>query len=179
METRRSLDPILAKRAQFRAFLVSRLGNEADADDVLQNGLMKAMRSVETVDDGQKLTSWFYSVLQHALVDHARSRASRAAREMAWSADPTIHDHEARKTVCSCFEGLLPGLKPREAELVRRIELCDESVASVAGALGISPGAVSVALHRARATLRKGLEEFCGECARGGCLDCHCADPKD
>lgn len=83
------------------------------------------------------------------------------------------------KPFVRALKALLPGLKPREAELVRRIELCDESVASVAGALGISPGAVSAALHRARATLRKGLEEFCGECARGGCLDCHCADPKD
>ena len=173
------LNAILAQRARFRAFLVSRLGNEADADDVLQTGLVKAMRSVETVDDGQKLTGWFYRVLQHALVDHVRSRASRARREEAWSADPTARDDAVQNAVCACFEGLLPRLKSRDAELVRRIELGNEPVASVAASLGLSPGAASVALHRARAALRLHLEAFCGECARGACLDCDCEPTRD
>ncbi len=178
MKSATQMDRLLARRAQFRAFLVARLGNEADADDVLQNGLVKAMRSVETVADERKLTGWFYRVLQHAMVDFIRSRASRARRDEAWMADPTTHDEEAFKTVCACFEGLLSEMKPRDAELLRRVELRNEPVASVAAALGLSPGAASVALHRARAGLRKRLEEFCGECAKGACLDCHCAEPN-
>ncbi len=178
MNPTEQLNAILAQRARFRAFLVSRLGNEADADDVLQNGLLKAMASVATVDDEQRLTGWFYRVLQNALIDFARSRASRTRRDEAWTFDPTGRNDEAVKTICACFEGLLGHMKPRDAELVRRIELRDEPIAGVAASLGLSPGAASVALHRARAALRQHLKAFCGECAQGACLDCDCDESK-
>ena len=107
MNSARPLEAIFAQRAQFRAFLVSRLGNEADADDVLQNGLVKAMRSAGDVSDEQKLTAWFYRLLQNALVDHVRSRSASARRDNAWAAEVLQPDQAAIKTVCSCFEGLL------------------------------------------------------------------------
>ncbi len=178
MNSARPLEAIFAQRAQFRAFLVSRLGNEADADDVLQNGLVKAMRSAGDVSDEQKLTAWFYRLLQNALVDHVRSRSASARRDNAWAAEVLQPDQAAIKTVCSCFEGLLVELKPRDAALVRRVELHGEPVADAAQALGMSAGNASVTLHRARAALRRRLEEFCGDCAKGACLDCDCADAQ-
>jgi RNA polymerase sigma factor (sigma-70 family) len=173
----RTLDPILSQRARFRAYLVARLGNEADADDVLQNGLMKAMRSAGDVSDGEKLTAWFYRLLRNALIDHVRSRSARAQRDAAWTMSEDQSDNVSEKTVCACFEGMIGNLKPREAELVRRTELGNEAVTEVARSLGISPGSASVVLHRARTTLRKRLEEFCGECAKGACRDCDCPRP--
>lgn len=178
MEPVRSLDSLLAQRSRFRAFLVSRLGNEADADDVLQNGLLKAMRSAGEVDDAEKLTAWFYRLLRNAMIDHVRSRSANVRRDEAWMTEVGSRDEEAEKSACACFEGLLADLKPREAELLRRVELNDEVVAEVARSLGLSASAASVALHRARATLRGKLEDFCGDCAKGACLDCDCADTR-
>ncbi len=178
MESIRSIDSLLAQRSRFRAFLVSRLGNEADADDVLQNGLLKAMRSAGEVDDAEKLTTWFYRLLHNAMIDHVRSRSANVRRDEAWMTEVGSRDEEIERSACTCFERLLPELKPRDAELLRRVELNDESVTEVAQALGMSAGAASVALHRARATLRRRLEDFCGECAKGACLDCDCADTQ-
>ncbi|HEY9249537.1 MAG TPA: sigma-70 family RNA polymerase sigma factor [Rariglobus sp.] len=178
MEPVRSIDSLLAQRSRFRAFLVSRLGNEADADDVLQNGLLKAMRSAGEVDDAEKLTAWFYRLLRNAMIDHVRSRSANVRRDEAWMTEVGSRDEEIERSACACFERLLPELKPRDAELLRRVELNDEAVAEVAQSLGMSGGAASVALHRARATLRRRLEDFCGDCAKGACLDCDCADTR-
>ncbi len=178
MDSARPLDSLLAQRSRFRAFLISRLGNEADADDVLQNSLLKAMRSAGDVGDEQKLTAWFYRLLQNALIDHVRSRTASARRDDAWMTDTVPRDEEAEKTACACVAGLLTDLKPRDAELLRRVELNDEEVAEVARSLGLKAGAASVALHRARTTLRRRLEEFCGDCAKGEYLDCDCADVR-
>jgi RNA polymerase sigma factor (sigma-70 family) len=178
MEPVRSIDSLLAQRSRFRAFLVSRLGNEADADDVLQNGLLKAMRSAGEVDDAEKLTAWFYRLLRNAMIDHVRSRSANVRRDEAWMTEVGSRDEEIERSACACFERLLPELKPRDAELLRRVELNDEAVAEVAQSLGMSAGAASVALHRARATLRRRLEDFCGDCAKGACLDCDCADTR-
>jgi RNA polymerase sigma-70 factor (ECF subfamily) len=146
---------------------------------VLQNGLMKAMRTAGEVRDEEKLTAWFYQLLRNAIVDHVRSRRAIEQRDDAWVAHATaIEDRDALKTACACFENLLGDLKPREAELVRRIELGEESVADAARSLGMSANSASVALHRARKTLRERLEVFCGECATTACLDCDCAERK-
>jgi DNA-directed RNA polymerase specialized sigma24 family protein len=69
-------------------------------------------------------------------------------------------------------------LKPAHADLLRRVELQDESVTAAAHALGITSNHASVTLHRARAELRRKLETFCGACAEGACLDCDCDDPS-
>lgn len=163
---------LLEHRQAFKAFLVSRVGNEADAEDLLQNGLVKALERGGEIKDDQKAVAWFYQVLRNVLVDHARSRTAAAKRDDAWasSAATLVEDREAERQICRCFERMLPTLKPAQAELVRRVELQGESVADAARALGLTPNAASVALHRARATLREKLVDFCRDCA---CLD-HC-----
>ena len=165
---------LLAHRHVFKTFLTSRVGNEADAEDLLQNGLVKAMERSGEIKDGEKAVAWFYQVLRNVLIDHVRSRSAAARRDDAWasSAATLADDHEAERQICACFEKMLPGLKPAQAELIRRVELKGEPVAKVAIALGMTPNNASVTLHRARAELRTKLMDFCGDCA---CLDnCEC-----
>lgn len=167
-------DALLANRSAFKAFLVSRLGNEADAEDVLQNGLVKAIDRSGEIKDDQKAVAWFYQVLRHAVVDHVRSRAAAARRDDAWATSTATleEDPEAERHLCACFEKMLPTLKPAQAELLRRVELQGEPVAEAARSLGMTPNHASVALHRARRELRGRLIDFCGDCA---CLDnCEC-----
>ncbi len=167
-------DALLAHRNVFKAFLASRVGNEADAEDLLQNGLVKAMERSGEIKDGEKVVAWFYQVLRNVLIDHARSRSAAAKRDDAWASETTTlaDDDEAERHICACFEKMLPGMKPTQAELIRRVELQGEPVAQVALALGMTANNASVTLHRARADLRAKLLDFCGDCA---CLDdCGC-----
>lgn len=165
---------LLAHRHVFKAFLASRVGNESDAEDLLQNGLVKAMERSGEIKDGEKAIAWFYQVLRNVLIDHARSRSAAARRDDAWASSSVTlaDDREAERQICACFEKMLPALKPAQAELIRRVELNGEPVAKVAIALGMSANNASVTLHRARAELRTKLIDFCGDCA---CLDnCEC-----
>jgi RNA polymerase sigma-70 factor (ECF subfamily) len=168
---------LLAHRSAFKAFLVSRVGSDADADDLLQNGLIKALRHAYELKDGEKSVAWFYQILRHVIIDHARSRGATRQREEAWASESITlaDDKAAERMLCGCFEHLLPSLKPAHAELIRRVDLEGHSVSATALALGLTANNASVTLHRARAELRKRLQEFCGNCAKGACLDCDCA----
>ncbi len=165
-------ETLLAHRQQFKSFVASRVGNNADAEDLLQNGLVKALQRADEVKDGEKAVAWFYQVLRNVIIDHVRSRNAAAKREHAWISETTTlaDDADAERQLCACFEKLLPRLKPVHAELLRRVELQDEPVAQAAAALGITPNNASVTLHRARRELRTRLVDFCGDCS---CLD-HC-----
>lgn len=165
---------LLAHRNVFKSFLASRIGNEADAEDLLQNGLVKALQRAGEIKDHEKAVAWFYQVLRNVIVDHVRSRSAATRRDEAWTTETlTLTDAaEAERHICACFEKMLPAMKPAHAELLRRVELQGESVADAAKALGMTPNAASVTLHRARAALRTKLLDFCGDCS---CLDdCGC-----
>jgi RNA polymerase sigma-70 factor (ECF subfamily) len=107
---------LLAHRHVFKAFLASRVGNEADAEDLLQSGLVKAMERSGEIKDGEKAVAWFYQVLRNALIDHMRSRHAAAKRDDAWasSAATLADDREAERHICACFEKMLPAMKPAQ-----------------------------------------------------------------
>lgn len=177
MTTQADLLPVLlARREAFLGFLTARLGgNRADAEDVLQHGLAKALVSAPTLRDDERLVPWFYQLLRHTLIDHVRARQAATAREQLWISDTiALATAESERHLCACLEPLVATLPPAQAEFIRRAELGSESVATVAASLGLTPNAASASLHRARATLREKLRAFCGECASGACLDCDC-----
>ncbi len=179
-------DALNAQRQAFRAFLVSRVGNEAEADDLLQTSLIKALRHADEIDDETKLSAWFYRVLRRALIDHYRSQHTRRARDDAWATLTTdLADHPAsappgwEPQLCACLGPVIDSLPPGDAELVRRVDLHGEAVQHAAAALQMTPNHASVALHRARRALRTRLEAFCGACADHACLDCDCAPVEE
>lgn len=172
------LDILLARRAEFRGWIAARLGgNHADAEDVLQHGLTKALASAHTLRDDDRLVPWFYQLLRHALVDHVRARRAASEREERWAGESRAlarDNAEAERIICRCLEPLLATLPADQAALIRRAELNNEPVKHIAASLGLTANAVSAALHRARAALRAKLISFCGDCASGACLDCSC-----
>ncbi len=172
------------ERESFKAFLAARLGSAAEAEDVLQLGLLKAVQHADTVEDDAKLTAWFYQLLRNALIDHYRSRASTNRRHdalgetiAALEEDVTAARADWEPQLCQCLGGVVDTLTPRSAELLRRVDLDGQSVQDAARALKMSPNSASVTLHRARKELRARLERFCGDCAEGACLDCDCPPP--
>jgi len=170
------------ERVAFKAFLVARVGSEAEAEDILQNGLLKALQRADELHDDAKVIPWFYRLLRNAIIDHYRARGSHRRKHSALETIISAHGEDIAATpkvwearICACLGPVLATLKPRPAELLRRVELEGEPVQAAAKALGITPNRASVTLHRARAELRTRLQAFCGACADGACLDCHCA----
>lgn len=160
------------QREAFLGFLRSRMGDDAEAEDLLQTGLIKAIREAEHVRDDSRLESWFYQILRNSLLDHARSRGAARSRESAWAG--LVDGEEFRVHTCACLAGVIATLKSEHARLVREVELEGVSVAVAAGRIGVSPGHASVILHRARREIRKRLELVCGECSAHSCRECDC-----
>jgi RNA polymerase sigma factor (sigma-70 family) len=170
------LDVLVAERRRFRAFLVRRLGDPDEAEDVLQSALLRAVRRPPTADDPEAVTRWFYRVLRNALSDRARRRqaAERAAATLAAEPASTPADTELWNAVCGCVTALADTLHGPYSEILRSVDIEGRPVAEAASQLGLTPGNARVRLHRARAALREQVERFCRTCATHGCLDCTC-----
>ena len=175
------LQRLLEHGSAFRAFLRRRVGDEALVDDLLQQSMIRAVQSHHSVRNNESVVAWFYKILRHTLIDYYRSNATEARRNDAFLQELTVSGDdkeppldEVKSTVCACLNRLLPKLRSNYAELIRRIDLEEESPKLVAEELKISPSNLTVRLHRARQALRASLEQSCGICSTHGCLNCTC-----
>lgn len=168
-------DILLRHRGKLLGFIRKRVSDPALAEDVLQEGLLKAIRSAGDLRDEQRLIPWFYQILQHAIIDTYRKRSVEAKYLEAYAREAEIEAGPEDETVlCECFRELLPSLKPEYAELIEQLELQPGDPARLARQLQIQPNNLKVRRFRARQALRQRLEETCRMCAVHGCLDCTC-----
>ena len=170
------LDQTLAAQGEaLVAYVRQRLGPEA-AQDVVQDALLRLAERAPELDDQADLTRWLWRVVRNATVDANRRREAAERRETAWASEQPEAAMPAgdEPALCACYRPLLDGLAPQAAEVLRA-DLNGEDPAALADRLGVTPGALRVRRHRARAALGERLADVCRACA--GCLDCSCAPP--
>ena len=161
----------------FLKFLGRRLGNRADAEEVMQEFYLRVVIHASQLRREESALAWLRRVLQSALVDYRRRAAARERAEADFArkdaAMPPSTD-ELEGFVCMCLYQLLPLLRPDYSEVLRRIDLENEPRDAVAAALGLTLGTLTVRLHRARQALRRALQLTCETCPIHGYLDCGC-----
>ena len=137
--------------------------NRADAEDAVQECVLKACEAYESFRGDSSPTTWMYRILVNVA---ARRRQNEARRPRVPLDDrmrdslksPVRPDLAAEQSdellsVLCC----LRALPPRQREIAALFYLEDLSYAQVAGALGISVDTVKSALCRARQALRREL----------------------
>ena len=161
---------------EFLAFLERRVESRAVAEDILQAAFTRGLERGGDVQD-EKVVAWFYRVLRNAVIDHYRQRSSTARAMEAWGREfPDVQEPEAelRREICHCVSGLLETLKPEYREALRIVDLEEGKLKALAQQSGITAENAAVRVHRARAALRRRIEQACGTCSVHGCLDCSC-----
>ena len=161
----------------FLMFLRRRLSNHADAEEVLQDFMERALKRAGDLRDIQSLRGWLSRVLATTLIDHHRrtSRRKETLREPSEMEDIAfVPDDEIDAAVCHCLYRLLPTIKADYSDLIWRIDLLGEPRDQVAVSVGLNLNNVNVKLHRARRALKARLEDVCLTCPEHGYLDCQC-----
>lgn len=164
------------ERPRFLAFVRKRLRSGADAEDVLQHGLLRATEHVGALRNGDRLDAWFYRVLRRAIADHHAAWA-RTTEQLAVLGRSMEEAPPEEIATCACSLGLLARLKPDQARLLREVDIDERRVTDVARELGVTANAATVRLHRARAALRGALAEACGTTSPRACAGCSCGEP--
>lgn len=166
---------LLNHRSKLLGFIQKRVSDPDLAEDVLQESLLKALRSAGDLRDEARLLPWFYRILNNAIIDTYRRRNVEERYLAAFARQDALEmGEEERAALCECFRALLPSMKPEYVELIDRLELQNGDPADVARQLEIQPNNLKVRRHRARQALKQRLEETCRTCAVHGCLDCTC-----
>jgi RNA polymerase sigma-70 factor (ECF subfamily) len=165
-----------------RAYAANLIGRDA-ADDVVQEVFVKVGRSLETLAEPSKLTSWIYAITLNTVRDEARKRSSRAdvplggADSGSDEVDPlsripdtvsrTPEEAAIRNEMVACYLDYVKELPRHYYEVYVLSEFEDLPDEDIARRLGVSVGTVKIRLHRARARLHDALRRDC-RCYRNG-----------
>lgn len=140
-----------------RRYLVRRTDPDI-ADDVLADTLLVCWRRLDDVPGGPAALPWAYAVARRCLANAERSgrRQRRVAAKVA-ALDPPAEVVPATPGGSAELQMALAALRPAEAELLRLWAWERLTPAEIAAVLELSPNAVSIRLHRAKAALRAEL----------------------
>jgi RNA polymerase sigma-70 factor (ECF subfamily) len=178
----RGLDELFEDhRVLLTGYCYRMLGSAFDADDAVQETLLRAWRSFDGYAGRGALRSWLYRIATNVCLDmlHGRQRRARPMDlttpgdrrlgdrlpDSTWI-EPVPDDHVlladgdpaeravARDTVRLAFIAALQYLPPRQRAVLILRDVLRWSAGEVAELLDTTVAGVTSALHRARATLR-------------------------
>lgn len=150
--------------ARLRAFIRRRVSDDATADDLTQETLLKVYRSRSALRDGQRLEAWLYRIARTTLIDFYRRRKPTAEfpAALAAEADDEADDiAQFRQAVTATTRRFLEALPEAYREPVRLAELEGLPLAKIALRSGLSLTAVKSRVQRGRAMLKKKLQDCC------------------
>jgi RNA polymerase sigma-70 factor (ECF subfamily) len=147
------LAPVLRGLAS-RGFARHRLGPE-DVEDVVQETLLAVHLKRHTWDERQPLFPWVYAIARNKLIDNLRRRGRQAHLPIDDIGESLQVSELPAEMNGVDAERVIARLKGRQREIVVAISIEGASARQVAQRLGMTEGAVRVALHRALKSLAK------------------------
>jgi RNA polymerase sigma-70 factor (ECF subfamily) len=134
-------------------------GHRALADDAAQEGVLRAMRALETFDDRAPFWPWLKRIVVNRAIEELRHESRLTAAERRYEELWARLDEDAPRDLSGEIAAAVAGLTPVRRLVVVLHYWLDYSVEEIAAQLELPVGTVASRLSRALAQLRSALEE--------------------
>lgn len=145
--------------AELRGWLRHRLGNEADAEDQLQDLFLRALRQGDRFCSLENARAWLFEVARNAIADRLR-----LGRQMVELPEDLAAEKVETATVddlTACLPRVLTELSPEDREAIVLCDIEGNTQQEYARRKGLTLAAAKSRVQRARKRLRERLTEAC------------------
>lgn len=140
-----------------RGFIYKRLGDHSELEDRVQDVLLAIHRAGHTFNSDRSFLNWMFAIADYKIKDHLRSHYRRKAAGIQVELEAVAEQRAPELRMAlddrQQLDRLLETLSPRERTIIQMMKIEGHSARDVGNSLGISEGAVKVAVHRAMKTL--------------------------
>ena len=158
-----------------RAFIVKRVSEETEIDDILQEVFLRIHRRIDGLKDPRRIVSWVYPITRHAIIDHYRASGRRLEMPVGLGADmelirsmaatPVIAESkdsgEYRSELAECLRPMIDQLSKEYREALMLVELEGLTQQAAAQRIGFSLSGMKSRVQRGRRQLKRKLDECC------------------
>ena len=132
------------------------------AADLTQDVFARAIEALGDLREPDRFRPWVLAIARNCAIDQTRGQPRPIRLDEDGAAelvDPDAEPGELAElaSLVRRVRGCIAGLSARDASVLALVTQLGYSPTEVAGALGISPGAAKVVLHRARRRLRSAI----------------------
>lgn len=146
---------------KLRRFIRRRVPDDATADDLTQETLLKVFRSRSSPPDAQRLEAWIYRIARNTLIDYYRRRRPSEELPQTLAEEPADDVADFRRAVIASMRCMLADMPEIYREPVRLAELEGIPLAKIALRMDLSLSAVKARVRRGRGMLKRRLQQCC------------------
>lgn len=137
--------------------------SRADADDLVQETVLRALRFEATFEPGTNARAWMFRILDSVFVSRMRSRTRERRALERFVNDPNLTSRSSAPlplaSVSTHMDSALRALPHKFFEVVKLVDVHEHSYREAAAELGVPVGTVMSRLFRARRLLQGVLTE--------------------
>ncbi|MEZ5542888.1 MAG: RNA polymerase sigma factor [Pseudomonadota bacterium] len=131
------------------------------ADDLVQDTMVKALRSAGQLQDTRAVRSWLTRILSNCWYDHLRSRRETVDIDsLPADKHPAIPCATERQDMVTRVRHMIEQLPDGQRQVITLVDLAGFSYAEIAEILDIPIGTVMSRICRARKVLKVALAEY-------------------
>jgi len=169
---------------QLKAFIRSRVADEEDVEDLLQEVFIRIHTHLCCLRDLSKLESWIYQIARNAIIDHYRSRHPGIELSESIPSEVETDAYDPEAVLALSLGGMVAELPTSYRDALVLTEYQGLNQRQMADRLGISFSGAKSRVQRARRMLRDMLLACCHFelDRRGAIIDyyerCCCCNPS-
>lgn len=150
---------IVAAVPSLRAFAVSLARRQDDADDLVQDTLLRAFRSLGSFEPGTNLNAWLFTILRNTFYSHHRKRAREVEDpDGAYAARMSCHGEQEGHLHYEDFLRAFAQLNAEQREALTLVVASGLQFEEAAEVMGVAVGTAKSRVIRARARLARLLD---------------------
>ncbi len=147
---------------RLKQFILKRIPDEQQAEDVLQEVFLKIHTRIDTLRDQEKLQSWLYQIARNAISDYYRAHRETVelAEALLLPQEPAVEDDVVKDLIPS-VKAMIESLPDEYRQALLLTEYEGLTQRELAERLGLSLSGAKSRVQRAREKLRQMLLDCC------------------
>lgn len=144
---------------ELKKFIISKVKNNAFADDILQDTFIKIHTKLDTLKDITKLKSWCFRIAQNSILDHWKSK-NKTYEIAGFESKEEIR--KSQHTEEDCLKGILKNLPKKYRTPLFLSDIKGLKQQEVANELKQTLSTTKSQIQRARKLIAQGFMDCCG-----------------
>lgn len=149
---------------RIKGFIVKRVRNESDAEDVLQNVFIKIHRNIADLKDPDKLLPWVFQTTRNEIIDFYRERkitADLASEELLAAIAVETPEKDIEEEVLQWLEPMVGELPEKYRDALLLSDIRGLTQKELSEKMNISLSGAKSRVQRGRDQLRENLLKCC------------------
>jgi RNA polymerase sigma-70 factor (ECF subfamily) len=146
---------------RLRAFIRSRVWDDAEAEDILQEVFIRIHRHLCCQPEWNKPKSWIYQIARNLIIDHYRRQRETVELPEGLPAEPDMPEEDPEAVLALSLKEMIDALPEHYRQALLLTEYQGLSQKQLAERLGLSLSGAKSRVQRARERLRDMLLRCC------------------